>query len=55
MSGTGRMEVDDKSFSVSADDVVLIPDGSFHRVYNDTAEPYTLFASLTVRETTNEL
>ena len=39
MSGSGRMEVDDKSFSVSADDVVLIPDGSFHRVYNETAEP----------------
>lgn len=39
VSGTGRMEIDDKSFSVSADDVVLIPDGSFHRVYNETAEP----------------
>ena len=39
VSGTGRMEVDDKSFSVSADDVVLIPDGAFHRVYNETAEP----------------
>ena len=39
VSGSGYMIVDDDSFTVGADDVVLIPDGSFHRVYNDTAEP----------------
>ena len=39
VSGSGYMIIDDDSFTVGADDVVLIPDGSFHRVYNDTAEP----------------
>ena len=39
VSGSGRMEVDDKRFTIGADDIVLIPDGSFHKVYNDTAEP----------------
>ena len=42
VSGSGYMIVDDDSFTVGADDVVLIPDGSFHRVYNDTAEPLYL-------------
>ena len=55
VSGTGRMEVDDKSFSVSADDVVLIPDGLFTESIMILQNLYTLFASLTVRETTNEL
>ena len=39
VSGSGYMIIDDDSFTVGADDVVLIPDGAFHRVYNDTAEP----------------
>jgi mannose-6-phosphate isomerase-like protein (cupin superfamily) len=32
--GTGEMEVDDNRFNVHPGDVVLIPDGAFHRVYN---------------------
>lgn len=36
VSGTGKMEIDNETFDVEAGDVVLIPDGSFHRVYNNT-------------------
>ena len=39
VSGVGRMIVgdeDSESFVVQAGDIVLIPDGAFHRVYNDT-------------------
>ena len=38
VQGTGRMIVgneDSESFAVSPGDVVLIPDGAFHRVIND--------------------
>jgi mannose-6-phosphate isomerase-like protein (cupin superfamily) len=38
VSGQGRMEVDEKTLLVTAGDVVLVPDGSFHRVYNETTE-----------------
>lgn len=34
ISGTGEMQIDDKKFNVQGGDVVLIPDGAFHRVYN---------------------
>ena len=34
VSGSGYMIIDDDSFTVGANDVVLIPDGAFHRVYN---------------------
>jgi len=33
-SGHGRMKVDDELFDVRAGDVVLIPDGVFHKVWN---------------------
>jgi mannose-6-phosphate isomerase-like protein (cupin superfamily) len=35
--GSGRMQIDNNYFSVSSDDVVLIEDGVFHKVYNDSA------------------
>ena len=35
--GTGRMELDDNKFDVQGGDVVLIPDGAFHRVHNTQA------------------
>ena len=38
IAGTGRMivgEETDESFVVQAGDIVLIPDGAFHRVIND--------------------
>jgi oxalate decarboxylase/phosphoglucose isomerase-like protein (cupin superfamily) len=38
VQGTGRMIVgdeDSESFAVSPGDIVLIPDGAFHRVIND--------------------
>lgn len=34
MFGQGMMEVDTKIFPVSAGDVVIIPDGAFHKVHN---------------------
>jgi mannose-6-phosphate isomerase-like protein (cupin superfamily) len=36
ISGTGIMELDDKKFNVQGGDVVLIEDGVFHRVHNDS-------------------
>ncbi len=34
VSGVGEMEIDDQRFNVQGGDVVLIPDGAFHRVHN---------------------
>jgi len=33
IKGSGKMELDDKTFTVKAGDVVLIEDGVFHRVH----------------------
>lgn len=38
-SGHGRMEIDDSVFEVNPGDVILIPDGAFHRVHNYTDHP----------------
>ena len=38
VSGTGTMEVDNEKFNVKPGDVILIPDGAFHRVYNESTE-----------------
>ena len=40
VSGQGQMLLDEDKFEVKAGDVVLIPDGAFHRVYNTSAEPF---------------
>ena len=40
VSGSGKMLLNDETFEVEEGDVVLIPDGAFHRVINDTAEPF---------------
>lgn len=42
VNGTGKMEIDDDTFDVREGDVVLIPDGAFHRVYN-TSETDALY------------
>jgi quercetin dioxygenase-like cupin family protein len=34
VSGVGEMEIDNERFNVQGGDVVLIPDGAFHRVHN---------------------
>ena len=34
VSGTGTMEVDNEKFNVKPGDVILIPDGAFHKVWN---------------------
>ena len=40
-NGEGRMQLDDEYINVKAGDIVLIPAGAYHRVYNDS-ETYTL-------------
>ena len=35
VKGTGMMMVDEQKFRVNAGDIILIPDGAFHRVIND--------------------
>jgi mannose-6-phosphate isomerase-like protein (cupin superfamily) len=35
VQGTGRMQVDQEEFVVNPGDIVLIPDGAFHRVINN--------------------
>jgi len=35
VQGTGIMLVDEQRFRVNAGDIILIPDGAFHRVVND--------------------
>ena len=32
--GSGVMKIDDEEFLVTKGDIVLIPDGAFHKVYN---------------------
>lgn len=36
LRGRGEMTIDDTTFGVSAEDVVTIPDGAFHKVKNST-------------------
>jgi len=38
ISGVGRIKLDDEETLVSAGDVVLIPSGTFHQVFNDSDE-----------------
>ena len=35
--GAGRMKLKDRTFPVNSGDTVLIPDGDFHKVFNDSA------------------
>lgn len=39
VEGFGEMEIDDEKFTVAQGDVVLIPDGVFHRVHNTSLNP----------------
>ncbi len=32
--GSGEMQLDDERFAVKEGDIVIIPDGSFHKVFN---------------------
>jgi mannose-6-phosphate isomerase-like protein (cupin superfamily) len=36
ISGTGQMELNDEEFNVRGGDVVMIEDGVFHRVHNNS-------------------
>ncbi len=41
VQGTGMMIVDQEKFRVNAGDIILIPDGAFHRVVNDGEQNLT--------------
>jgi mannose-6-phosphate isomerase-like protein (cupin superfamily) len=41
--GRGRMQLDNDVFSVRPNDVVLIHDGVFHKVFNDSANEDLVF------------
>jgi mannose-6-phosphate isomerase-like protein (cupin superfamily) len=43
VSGTGEMEIDEQRFNVQGGDIVLIPDGAFHRVHNKDRESTLYF------------
>ncbi len=43
VSGYGKMDVGEKTFDVNPGDVVLIPDGDFHRVYNTSKYEQLIF------------
>lgn len=43
ISGTGEMELGDEKFNVQGSDVVLIPDGVFHRVHNTSSHSSLYF------------
>ena len=34
--GSGYMQIDDRVFDVTAEDVILVEDGAFHKVYNNS-------------------
>ena len=36
--GTGIMQIDDSKFKVQQGDVIPVPDGAFHRVFNESNE-----------------
>lgn len=36
--GTGIMQIDDSKFKVEQGDVIPVPDGAFHRVFNESNE-----------------
>ena len=39
VKGKGQMKIDDEVFPVSEGDLILIEDGKFHQVVNDSKEP----------------
>ena len=43
VSGHGYMDVGEKSFDVNPGDVILIPDGDFHKVYNRSKYEQLIF------------
>ena len=43
VSGNGKMTVGTNTYDVKAGDIVLIPDGDFHRVYNESKDEDLVF------------
>jgi len=43
ISGHGRMQVGNFTYSVNPNDVVLIPDGDFHKVWNESETEDLIF------------
>ena len=42
-SGIGRMQIDDNFMNIKSGDIVLIPSGAFHKVYNDDSKEDLIF------------
>jgi mannose-6-phosphate isomerase-like protein (cupin superfamily) len=41
--GAGTMQLDEETFDVAAGDIVLIPDGAFHKVFNKNGKQDLVF------------
>jgi len=41
-SGSGTMQLDEETFEVSSGDIVMIPDGAFHKVFNKSGSKQDL-------------
>ena len=46
VSGDGYMEVGDTTYDIAAGDIVLIPDGHFHKVWNTSALEDLIFVCI---------
>lgn len=45
-SGFGRIQIDDDFYSVGPGSIFMIPDGAFHRVYNDDQSTDLVFVAI---------
>lgn len=45
-SGIGRIMIDDDFYDVKAGSLYMIPDGAFHRVYNDSESEDLIFIAI---------
>ena len=41
--GNGTMQLDEETFDVAAGDIILIPDGAFHKVFNKNGKQDLVF------------
>jgi quercetin dioxygenase-like cupin family protein len=45
-SGTGRIQIDNDFYQVESGSLFMIPDGAFHRVYNDSSSDDLVFIAI---------
>lgn len=46
LSGSGGMQIDEEHFDVKENDILLIPGGAFHRVFNHSKTSDLVFLSI---------